>query len=80
MTINHLLDVINKDVKERLEAQKKEHEKADALLQAHFFLQELERIESLPNCNDCKRQGCEYKPKPGDYVRFNCPLHKASAV
>ena len=80
MTINQVWDAINKDVKARLDEQATEHKKLDVLLQAQVLLQELQRIESLPNCNDCKRQGCEYKPKLGEYVRFNCPLHKASAV
>lgn len=34
-----------------------------------------ESIMSLPNCNDCGRQpGCAYCPKPGQMVRYNCPL------
>lgn len=32
-------------------------------------------IQLLPNCNDCGRQHeCEYCPRPGMRVRFNCAL------
>lgn len=31
-----------------------------------------EHLESLPNCNTCKRKNCEHKPKFGEDVRFNC--------
>ena len=37
----------------------------------------LHEIMSLPNCNDCKNKDCEYKPKWGEHVRYNCPLHNA---
>ena len=34
-----------------------------------------ENIMSLPNCNDCGRQKvCTYCPKPGQMVRYNCPI------
>ena len=80
MTINETCNAINKDVRERLDAIKYEQEKLDVLKLARVLLQELQRIENLPNCNTCLRQGCEYKPKLGEYTRFNCPLHKDSAV
>lgn len=35
----------------------------------------LREIMSLPNCNDCKRKDCSYKPKWGEHIRYNCPLH-----
>lgn len=35
----------------------------------------LREIISLPNCNDCKNKDCEYKPKWGEHIRYNCPLH-----
>ena len=35
----------------------------------------LHEIMSLPNCNDCKNKDCEYKPKWGEHIRYNCPLH-----
>lgn len=37
----------------------------------------LHEIMSLPNCNDCKNKDCEYKPKWGEHIRYNCPLHNA---
>ena len=35
----------------------------------------LNRLLSYPNCNTCRRDNCEYKPKAGEDVRINCPLH-----
>lgn len=80
MTINETCNAINKDVRERLDAIKHEQEKLDVLKLARVLLQELQRIENLPNCNTCLRQACEHKPKLGEYTRFNCPLYKDSAV
>lgn len=38
---------------------------------------ELCRLLSLPNCNDClKAKVCEYAPMWGECVRINCPLHE----
>lgn len=34
----------------------------------------LEDIQSRPDCNVCGRRDCEYKPKPGQFTRYNCPL------
>lgn len=34
-----------------------------------------DRVASLPDCNDCGRGACEYKPRWGEQVRINCPLH-----
>ena len=29
------------------------------------------------SCNDCsKKKNCEYVPKPGHLVRFNCPFYE----
>ena len=39
----------------------------------------LREIMSLPNCNDCKRKDCSYKPKWGEHIRYNCPLHLTEA-
>ena len=33
-----------------------------------------DEIMSLHDCNDCEKKNCPYKPKPGQMVRFNCPL------
>ena len=32
-------------------------------------------IAQIGNCNTCKKKKeCEYAPKPGELVRYNCPL------
>lgn len=34
-------------------------------------------IVNSGNCNDCnKKKACEYAPKPGQLVRFNCPFYE----
>lgn len=43
----------------------------DAMIDGIDFI---EKIASLPNCNDCGRVDCEHKPKWGETVRYNCPL------
>ena len=38
-------------------------------------LRELDKILSLPRCEDCaKYGGCEYLPEWGRPTRYNCPL------
>lgn len=33
-------------------------------------------VENSGNCNNCtKRVGCEYAPKAGQMVRYNCPFY-----
>ena len=27
-------------------------------------------------CHDCGNKPCEYSPKPGQLVRYNCPFYK----
>lgn len=40
-------------------------------------LESLRIIHELPCCNDCgKVKECEYVPKPGQIVRYNCPFHE----
>ena len=40
-------------------------------------LAEYKRISELGDCNDSGNLvGCEYLPKIGDMVRFNCPFYK----
>lgn len=34
----------------------------------------LDQIYSTHDCNECGRLCCEYKPKPGEFTRWNCPL------
>ena len=31
-------------------------------------------ISRLPDCNTCTDRKCQYRPKPGELVRINCPL------
>lgn len=32
-------------------------------------------------CNDCgSKKDCEYAPKPGQLVRYNCPFYKRKEV
>ncbi len=33
-------------------------------------------ISTYNSCNDCKDKDCEYRPKLGESVRWNCPLWK----
>lgn len=33
-------------------------------------------VSSMTNCNTCKNELCEYRPKAGQSTRFNCPLWK----
>ncbi|MBO5610593.1 MAG: hypothetical protein J5929_09545 [Eubacterium sp.] len=39
------------------------------------WLRLLKEIIDQGDCNDCGNRGCLYKPKPGQLVRYNCPLH-----
>ena len=38
------------------------------------YLRDYQDIQELPTCNDCADSRCFYRPKPGQMVRFNCPL------
>lgn len=33
----------------------------------------LRQIQTTGDCNDCRNGQCEWKPKAGQLVRFNCP-------
>lgn len=33
-------------------------------------------ISTYDNCNNCKAENCQYKPKCGQMVRYRCPLWK----
>ena len=35
-------------------------------------------ISTHNSCNNCRASGCEYKPKCGESVRWNCPLWKGA--
>lgn len=32
------------------------------------------KVSAYKDCNDCKKDDCEYRPSIGDMVRINCPL------
>ena len=34
-------------------------------------------IAETGNCNICKNKDCQWKPKLGQLVRYNCPHYKA---
>lgn len=41
------------------------------------YQSEFKKLMALPNCVDCAdRKFCAFEPKPGEYVRVNCPLYK----
>lgn len=42
------------------------------------ILQWYERVTQLPDCNDCERIACHFKPRCGEQVRINCPLHSSA--
>lgn len=60
-SIDDVEDVVNEMAEER----------EDELTRYKFFA---EAISALPNCNDCANLGCNYKPKWGEWVRFNCHM------
>lgn len=37
-------------------------------------------ISTYNSCNNCGDRECEYKPKWGDSVRWNCPLWKGEKI
>ena len=40
----------------------------------------LRQIQSIGDCNICaNKKECEYVPKPGQTVRYNCPFYKAES-
>ena len=36
----------------------------------------LRNIHQTHSCNECHNKECGFKPKPGNMVRYNCPLFK----
>ena len=34
-------------------------------------------VAKTGNCNTCKNKDCQWKPKIGQLVRYNCPHYKA---
>ena len=39
------------------------------------YLEDYEEILKLNDCNTCRNKNCPYRPKCGERVRINCPLH-----
>lgn len=35
------------------------------------------RIAETGNCNTCKNKDCQWRPKVGQLVRYNCPHYEA---
>ena len=43
-------------------------------------LRALRNIYETGDCNICaSKKDCEYVPKPGQMVRYNCPFYKAES-
>lgn len=38
-------------------------------------LRALRNIYDAGDCNNCQNKKCEYKPKVGQMVRYNCPFY-----
>ena len=56
--------------------------KQDSLYMALRFLEDCmnfyRNMHDLPTCNECaKQKDCEYVPRWGERVRYNCPHYKA---
>ena len=52
----------------------------EAIANVHCILDCLmayKRIARAGDCNTCKNKNCQWKPKPGQLVRYNCPHYKA---
>ena len=63
----------------------RKHMKADkldvAIAQVAYILDVLRSyraIVKLGDCNNCWNNNCQWKPKPGQMTRYNCPHYKAS--
>ena len=51
----------------------------DAIANVAYILDTLivyRNIAETGNCNICKNKDCQWKPKPGQLVRYNCPLYE----
>ena len=49
-------------------------EKARLLAQATLYKNLIDEIMSAGNCRNCGWTGCQFESKPGELIRFNCPL------
>ena len=47
---------------------------AKALYHAADCIQYYIRVSAFHDCNDCGMKACQYRPKPGQTTRINCPL------
>lgn len=52
----------------------------DAISNVAYILDTLMAYRNIVDSGDCNRCGkqktCEYAPKPGQLVRYNCPFYK----
>ena len=52
----------------------------DTISDVAYILDTLMAYRNIANSGDCNRCGkqktCEYIPKPGQLVRYNCPFYK----
>ena len=52
----------------------------DAISNVAYILDTLMAYRNIVDSGDCNRCGkqktCEYVPKPGQLVRYNCPFYK----
>ena len=46
----------------------------------HDVLRAYKRIVESGDCNTCGNKVCEYKPKCGELVRYNCPHFKKTVT
>ena len=53
----------------------------DAISNVAYILDSLMALRNIyqtgHHCNDCGNRDCGYAPKPGQQIRFNCPLWRA---
>ena len=52
----------------------------DVIADVAYILDTLMVYRSITHtgfCNICKNKDCQWKPKPGQLVRYNCPHYKA---
>ena len=47
---------------------------ANALFLASECIKYYIRVSACHDCNDCGMKACQYRPKPGQTTRINCPL------
>lgn len=59
---------------EKLQAERDALKVERDALSAYF-----KQVYSQPDCNDCAKKDCGYKPRIGENVRINCPLWSGTA-